>query len=61
MCLVKKRTLPAGHLGLACLFACPFACLLKEPEAFPSLSLCEGVAPFQPPAAPLRWASEPTD
>lgn len=61
MYLVRKRTLPAGRLGLACLLACPVACLLKEPEAFLFLYLCERVAPFRPPAAPLWWSSEPTD
>lgn len=44
MYLVRKRTLPAGRLGLPCLLARPVACLLKEPEAFPCLYVCEGVA-----------------
>lgn len=37
----------------------PLACSLKEPEAFPFLSLCEGVAPFRRPAAPLRGPQSP--
>lgn len=37
----------------------PLACSLKEPEAFPFLSLCEGVAPFRHRAAPLRGPQSP--